>query len=162
MILPRSTPSLRNATVRKVRPRALSTNARRTGVRPWTVPSSSRRSAIWTNDSPSMSRCAGGTLRRSIRRSQNVGKGRRQAAPGHRVKMLAVVAGYEPEGWRGIDDLQYLGGCDLPSQGLIALGKGLIEPPLQLSVGTPKVDYFIIERRRHVLTRQPPALTEGY
>ena len=76
--------------------------------------------------------------------------------------MLAVVAGYEPEGWRGIDDLQYLGGCDLPSQGLIALGKGLIEPPLQLSVGTPKVDYFIIERRRHVLTRQPPALTEGY
>ena len=57
---------------------------------------------------------------------------------------------------RRIDDLQYLGGCGLPSQGLIALGKGLIEPPLQLGVGTPKVDYFVIERRGHMLT--PSAL----
>ena len=41
-------------------------------------------------------------------------------------------------------------------QGLIALGKGLIEPPLQLSVGTPQIGYFVIERRGHMLTLSGP------
>ena len=45
-------------------------------------------------------------------------------------------------------------------QGLIALGKSLIEPPLQLGVGTPKVYYFVIESCGHMLTRQPPPLPE--
>ena len=44
-------------------------------------------------------------------------------------------------------------------QGLIALGKGLIEPPLQLSVGTPQIGYFVIERRGHMLT---PTTTGTY
>jgi len=66
----------------------------------------------------------------------------------HRIEHRCEVAG------RGIDDLQYLGGCGLPLQGLIALGKGLIEPPLQVSVGAPKLGYFVIERRGHVLLRR--------
>jgi len=57
----------------------------------------------------------------------------------HRVEHGREIAG------RGIDDLQYLGGRGLLLRELIALGKGLIEPPLQLSVGTPKVGDFVIE-----------------
>ena len=60
---------------------------------------------------------------------------------------------------RRIDDLQYLSGRGLSTQGLITLGKGLIEPPLQLDVGTPKLGYFVFERRGHMLT---PTTTGTY
>jgi hypothetical protein len=39
----------------------------------------------------------------------------------------------------------------------IALGKGLIEPPLQFSVGAPKIGYFVVEYRGHVRTPSRPA-----
>ena len=74
----------------------------------------------------------------------------------HCVKHWRQMAG------RGINDLQYLGGCGLPLQGLIALGKGLIERPLQLSDGAPKVDYFVIESRGHMLTPSAPIPTRRY
>jgi len=32
-------------------------------------------------------------------------------------------------------------------------GECLVEPPLQLRVGTPKFGYLIVERRGHVLLR---------
>src|SRR6516165_5858597 len=63
----------------------------------------------------------------------------------HRLEHRREVAG------RRIDDLQYFRGCGLLLRELIALGKGLVETPLQLSVGTLKVEYFVIECRAHVL-----------
>jgi len=36
---------------------------------------------------------------------------------------------------------------------LVALGKGLMEPPLQLGVSAPKIGYFIIKCRGHALLR---------
>jgi hypothetical protein len=30
----------------------------------------------------------------------------------------------------------------------------IIKPPLQLSVGTPKIGYLVVERRGHVLLRR--------
>jgi hypothetical protein len=95
------------------------------------------------------------------------------------VKVLAVVAGYEPEGClahsqslfedrlehgrkvarRGVDGFHDFSHRGLLSLTLLALGKGLIEPPLQLSVGTPQFDYFDIERGRHMLTPSAPTGT---
>ena len=73
---------------------------------------------------------------------------------------------------RGIDDLQHLCRGGLLLQCFVALGKGLVEPLLQLSVGTPKICYFVIERRGHlhlpsrpapdrIIPRQPPIEEKG-
>jgi hypothetical protein len=37
-----------------------------------------------------------------------------------------------------------------------------VEPLLQLGVGTPKICYFVIERRGHMLTPSAPPLPKGY
>jgi hypothetical protein len=50
---------------------------------------------------------------------------------------------------RGVDDAEHLGGRGFS-------GERLIKPPLQLSVGTPKIGYFAIERRGHVLVPSLP------
>jgi hypothetical protein len=59
---------------------------------------------------------------------------------------------------RAVDNPQYLGGRGLLLQGLVALGtvllplgKCLIEPPLQLSIGTLKVGSRVIDCRGHLL-----------
>src|SRR5262249_37365739 len=66
---------------------------------------------------------------------------------GHRGAHRGEVA------WRGFDALQSLRGRGLASQ-------CLIEPPLQLGVGTPQFDYFVIDRRGHMLTSSAPPLPE--
>jgi hypothetical protein len=52
---------------------------------------------------------------------------------------------------RGIDDLEDLGGRGLTRQRLIALRDTCIEPPLQFSIGTPKIGRPFVERRGHFL-----------
>src|ERR1700745_1489957 len=86
----------------------------------------------------------------------SIQKAERSSAQPHRSIKHRIEHRHEVSG-RGIDDLKYFGGGGLLLRELIALGKSLIEPPLQLSVGTPKVDYFVIERCGHVLTRRPLA-----
>jgi hypothetical protein len=59
---------------------------------------------------------------------------------------------------RGVDDTEHLGGGGLLLQGLVALGtvllplgKCLIEPPLQLTIGVLKVGSRVIDCRGHLL-----------
>src|SRR5215472_5552652 len=66
----------------------------------------------------------------------------------HPVKYRGKVAG------RGIDDLQDFGHRSLLRLGLVTLPGALVQFPVQLSVGTPKIGYFVIERRGHVLLRR--------
>jgi hypothetical protein len=66
----------------------------------------------------------------------------------HPVKYRSKVAG------RGIDDLQDFGHRSLLRLGLVTLPGALVQFPLQLSVGSPKIGYFVIERRGHVLLRR--------
>ena len=49
---------------------------------------------------------------------------------------------------------KYLGGRGLLLHRFVALAQCLIKPPLQLSVGTPKLGYLVVERRGHVLLRR--------
>jgi hypothetical protein len=45
--------------------------------------------------------------------------------------------------------------CGLLSLTLVALPGALVEPPLQLRIGTPKIGYLFVERCGHVLLRRP-------
>jgi hypothetical protein len=51
---------------------------------------------------------------------------------------------------RRIDDLEHLGGRGLT-------GQCVVKSPLQLSIGTPKIGHFIIERRGHLRLPVRPA-----
>src|SRR5437764_1931523 len=57
---------------------------------------------------------------------------------------------------RGVDDLQDFGQSSLFGLGFVALGKCLTEPPPQLSVGTVRIGYLVIEHRSHVLAPVAP------
>jgi hypothetical protein len=67
----------------------------------------------------------------------------------HRIENRREVAG------RGIDDPHDFGHCGLLSKCLVALPGALVEPLLQLGVGTPKICNFFIEHRGHVLAPSP-------
>src|SRR5215469_13971316 len=69
----------------------------------------------------------------------------------HPVKYRSKVAG------RRIDDLQDFGHRSLLRLGLVTLPGAVVQFPLQLSVGSPKTDYFIIERRGHLHLPVRPA-----
>jgi hypothetical protein len=69
---------------------------------------------------------------------------------------LSKIAG------RRIDSFKDFNHRGLLSFALLTLGKGPIEPTLQLNVGTPKVDYFVIESPCHTLTPSAPTAAGGY
>ena len=67
------------------------------------------------------------------------------------VSVTAAVAIASKVGWRSIGEPENHA-QNLGSRGLA--GEPLFKPLLQLSVGAPKLGYFVIERRGHVLLRR--------
>jgi hypothetical protein len=72
-----------------------------------------------------------------------------------RVEYRSKVTG------RRIDSPNDFSHCGLLSRVLIPLGKGLFEPPLQLSIGPPKI-HLAIEGRGHLRLPVRPAPDEWY